>query len=471
MPFADTNLAAPNDFANSAGIFEHSSGTVTTTLTGRYVAVSDSCGDLSQSAGGSVALGGVNGQHDCVSAGGSAGNTASSRSAYYELNKLAEMARGWLPGNTWLQGQLPAFVNVNSTCNAFYGGGSVTFFRSGDGCRNTGELAAVFDHEWGHALDDNDANGVLSSSSEGYADIAAIFRLQTSCVGHGFFWTRDNGCGQTADGTGFNANEAQVGLPHCSLDCSGVRDADWDKHADHQPDTVTGFVCLSCNPAINPFSLCGRQVHCAAAPSRQAAWDLVARDLRGAPFHLDSQTAFLIGNKLFYQGSGNIGNWYSCVCPLVSDGCGATNAYTQWLAADDDNGNLTDGTPHMTAIHAAFQRHGMSCPVPLPQNSGCGAGPTSAPKLTGAGGSFSATLSWTAVPGATRYWVLRSEGHAGCEFGKTRIAETTATSFTDTAVANGRPYFYNVVAAGASSACFSPVSNCITVTPAPLTIN
>src|SRR4029450_10888479 len=87
-----------------------------------------------------------------------------------------------------------------------------------------------------------------------------------------------------------------------------------------------------------------RQVHCAAAPSRQAAWDFVTRDLTAPPFNLDRQTAFLVGNRIFYQGSGNIGAWHACTCAGSSSGCGATNAYIQWLAADDDNGNLNDGT-------------------------------------------------------------------------------------------------------------------------------
>ncbi|MCS7313826.1 MAG: endopeptidase, partial [Acidobacteria bacterium] len=179
----------------------------------------------------------------------------------------------------------------------------VNFYRSGGGCRNTGEIAAVLDHEWGHGLDDNDANGTISNSGEAYADIAAIYRLQTSCVGYGFFWTSDRGCGQTSDGTGYNANESQTGS-HCVLDCSGVRDADWDKHADHTPDTPQNFVCVHCNTGSGP---CGRQVHCAAAPTRQAAWDFAARDLQAPPFSFDSNTAFIIANKIFYQGSGNVG--------------------------------------------------------------------------------------------------------------------------------------------------------------------
>ena len=464
MPFADTGLASPNNFTNSAGVFNWTSGTTTTTLTGRYVDIVDSCGAVTNSATtGDILLGGTNGQHDCTNAGGSTGNTASSRSAFYEVNKLAEMARGWLPSNTWLNSRLTTNVNLNNTCNAFWNGSSINFYRSGGGCRNTGEIAGVFDHEWGHGMDDNDAAGSLSNSSEGYADIAAIYRLQDSCVGHGFFWTSNKGCGQTADGTGYNANEAQTGAAHCDTNCSGVRDADWARHNPNTPDTALGFVCSSCNTGTGP---CGRQVHCAAAPSRQAAWDLVARDLQSAPFNFDSQTAFIIGNKLFYTGSGNIGSWHSCTCGSSSSGCGSTNGYMQWLTADDDNGNLNDGTPHMTAIHAAFNRHGIACATPTPVNSGCSGGPTTAPTLSGTAGSFQSSLSWNSVSGATRYWVFRTEGHAGCNFGKAKIAEVTGTSYTDTQVANGRNYYYNVVAAGTSNGCFSRASNCVTVTPA-----
>ena len=91
-------------------------------------------------------------------------------------------------------------MNIVSTCNAFWNGSTVNFYRSGGGCRNTGEIAAVFDHEWGHGMDDNDTGGGLSNSSEGYADIAAIYRLQASCVGHGFSFatTPPGACGLTA---------------------------------------------------------------------------------------------------------------------------------------------------------------------------------------------------------------------------------------------------------------------------------
>jgi hypothetical protein len=464
MPFADTGLAFPNDFTSSAGTFDWTGGPVSTTLTGRYVDIVDGCGLVNEtSPTGTLDLGGVNDQHDCTSAGTSAGDTASSRSAFYEVNKLFEQARGWLPANAWLQSRLTTRLNLNNTCNAFWDGTSINFYRSGGGCRNTGELAGVFDHEWGHGLDDNDANGTLSNSSEAYADIAAIYRLQDSCVGYGFFATADNGCGQTADGTGFNANEDQNGGLHCNLDCSGVRDADYVQHEPNTPDSPLGFVCSSCLPGPGP---CGRQVHCAAAPVRQAAWDFAARDLQAAPYNYDRQTAFLVANRIFYQGSGNVGSWHACTCGVSASGCGAANGYMQWLAADDDDGNIGNGTPHMTALYNAFNRHGIACSTPTPQDAGCAGGPTAAPTVTATPDDGSVGLTWTDVGGAARYWVFRTEGHAGCEFGKALIAEVAGTSYTDTAVANGRTYYYNVVAAGASSACFGPAGSCVEATPA-----
>jgi hypothetical protein len=463
MPFANTGFASPNNFTNSAGNYNYTSGTATTSLNGQFVRIADNCGAISESsATGSINLGGANNQHDCTSGGASAGDTPAARSAFYEINKLKEQARGWLPNNSWLQAQLTANVNINSTCNAFWNGSTVNFYRSGAGCRNTGEIAAVFDHEWGHGLDDNDAAGTLSNSSEAYADITAIYRLQASCVGYGFFQTADQGCGQTADGTGFNSDESQVGASHCELNCSGVRGADWNQHADHQPDTALGFVCGSCTTGGGP---CGREVHCAAAPVNQAAWDLATRDLTAAPFNLDSQSAFIVANRIFFQGSGNIGSWHACTCGSSSSGCGAANGYMQWLTADDDNGNLNDGTPHMTAIFNAFNRHGIACATPTATNSGCAAGPSTAPTLSATPGDSSVALSWNSVAGASRFEVFRSEGHAGCNFGKTRIADITGTSFNDTQVANGRLYSYNVVAQGTSPSCLSRASSCVQVTP------
>ena len=114
-------------------------------------------------------------------------------------------------------------MNINLTCNAFWGGGTVNFYRSGGGCNNTGEIAGVFDHEWGHGLDDNDAVPTIASpSGEGIADIYTALRLNTSCIGRNF---RSTNC------TGF-------GDP--CLNCTGVRDIDYLKRLRACPTTTAG---------------------------------------------------------------------------------------------------------------------------------------------------------------------------------------------------------------------------------------
>ncbi|GEN12860.1 Peptidase propeptide and YPEB domain-containing protein [Myxococcus fulvus] len=473
MPWANTGLASPNNFTDGYGVFDYTAGTTaTTTLNGRYIRLVDTCGTLSASGAGNINLG--NGTVTCPTP--TSGNTAATRSAFYELNRIKELARGWLPTNTWLQASMTANVNINSTCNAFWNGSTVNFYRSGGGCRNTGEIAAVFDHEWGHGMDDNDTAGTLSNSSEAYADIASMYRLPfnpsatptsgqspASCVGYGFFQTTNNGCGMTADGTGYNVNEAQTGGAWCATNCSGVRDADYAAHNPATPTTPQNFVCTRCSSGTGP---CSRQVHCAASPVRQAAWDFIARDLRSAPFNYDWNTAQNIGNKVFYQGSGNIGSWHACNCTAgTSDGCAATNGYKQWLAADDDNGNINDGTPHMTAIYNAFNRHNIACATPAPVNSGCSGGPTAAPTVTVTPATGQVSLSWSAVSGATQYWVMKSDGVNGCQYGKARVATTTATNYVDGEVLSGHNTCYSIVAAGSSAACYGAASTCTCVSP------
>jgi hypothetical protein len=496
MPFADvTSGSGPKRFTNSAGVYDYGgSGVTTTQLRGeRLHAISDACGSqITQGSllEGGLSLGGASGDHDCVTGAPSAGvlasgNTAAARTTFYEVGKISEIGAGWMPDNTYIRGKLPgppspsdiffgfgALTNSNQlVCNGGYltspfSGALIGFGRSGSGCRNTGEIAHVIDHEWGHYLDDFDFSGNLNSTAEGYADIAALFRTQQSCGGVGMQVEDIDGCGLSPDGTGANVNEAWPGGTYCTSACSGARDADWVKHVPSLPADPLGFVCTQCADSFTGFGPCGgKRVHCGATPISQAAWDLVARDLQAPPHNFDSQSAFTLGNKLFYQGSDGVEEWYSCECGTSANGCEDTSGYKKWLAADDDNGNLADGTPHMTAIFDAFNRHGIACPTPLPKNSGCAGGPTAVPNVAATPGAFRVTLDWTAVPNATRYRVFRTEGHAGCNYGKALIAEVAGLTHTDTEVAAGRQYFYSVAAVGTNSACFGRLSPCVSATP------
>ena len=471
MPYADTGLPAPNDYTDGAGVYEFTEvHAATTTLAGRYVRVLDGCGALLEtSEAGNIDLGGVNGQHDCGSAGTSPGDTAAARTGYYELNEMFEIGRGWLPTNPWLHGGSITFLpnaGAGLSCNGYYSTADdvVATYRSGNGCMNYGEFSGVHSHEWGHALDNHDAIGEMSLSSEGYADIAALYRHQTTCNTYGIRAQFNQGCGLTLDGTGNNKNESQIeGTFHCDLDCSAGREQDWNMHADHVPDTPQNFVLVFCDSGGGP---CGTEMHCGAAPTFQAGWDFAARDLVGAPYNLERNDAFVVASRIFYQGSGNIGEWHSCDrVTATSDGCAATSGYMQWLAADDDNGNLIDGTPHMVALDAAFARHNIACDLVFPVDSGCAGRPTTAPILVAAGAGDRVDLSWTAVPGATRYRVLRAQGHDSCAKGKTVVAEVPGLGFTDTEVANGIAYGYSVQPVGTSGSCAGPSSTCESATP------
>jgi hypothetical protein len=467
MPFA--SVTTPNGpFVTTTGgtlSCAAAAGTATTALAGPFVRINDNCGAISESGPGNLDLG-VSAGTDCViPAGHSAGDTHSSRTGFYELNRIKEQARAHLPTNTWLTGQLVSNMNINLTCNAFWSTaqGTVNFYRDNNSaCRNTGEIAAVFDHEWGHGMDANGTQAGISSPGEGIADIYAFLRLNDPCVGRGFFKNQVcSGYGDPCDGTIANG-------------CTGIRNIDYLAHACDRPHTVTwitsGFTAAQCNGVARPAcpggggTPCNRATHCEGKIVGETAFDLARRDLTAAPFNFDINTAHEVATRLWYILAQPVVAWYTCA---AGGGCGATNGYMQALAADDDNGNLNDGTPHMTAIRAAFERHEIHCSTPAVVNGGCANVPTAVPVLTATAAAEGVNLSWTAVPNAVRYNVYRTEGVSACNFGKTKIAEVVApaTTFSDTGLLGGRLYSYIVIPTGSAATCFGRASACASATP------
>jgi hypothetical protein len=450
MPFADVMVGATAQTANSLGTFSCSpAGSIaTTTLAGPYVRVADQCGAVSETLACSADLNlGTSTGTDCeIPAGASFGNTHAARSSFYHLNRIAEHARVWLPNNNWLTQQLTDNVNISNTCNAVWDGHAVNFYKSGGGCNNTGEIAGVFLHEWGHGLDQNDG-GNFDSPSEAYGDITAFMATHVSCIGRGFRQTGN--CGGYGD---------------ACLNCTGVRDQDWNQHASHGPATPSGFVTNRCPGGGGP---CGREEHCESHVSAEALWDLAARDLPASG--LTPATAWNLADKLWYKSRlGSGGDAYNCSLPN-SDGCSATSWFQKIRAVDDDDGNLANGTPHAAAIFAAFDRHRIACGSPAdPSNQDSSTCPALlSPSLSGVPGSSSGTavLSWTSVPGAVSYRLLRND--AGCQAASTRLSQVPVTTFTDGPLPNGMPLYYSVQATASNAACDGGLSNCVAVTPQP----
>jgi len=205
------------------------------------------------------------------------------------------------PGLAWLDNQLSATVNEDQDqCNAYSNGDDIHFYKETPGvCENTGRIADVVYHEFGHSVHNNSlipGQGQFDGSlSEGLADTLAV-----SITG-------DHGMGR-----GFDFTDA----PLRDVDPVGIEKR-W-------PDDATG------------------EVHADGEIIGEALYDL--RKALQAKYGDDAGfTKFL---SLYYG-----------VMQRASD---IPSSYAAVLVTDDDNGNIADGVPDQCAIDSAFALHGLA---------------------------------------------------------------------------------------------------------------
>jgi trimeric autotransporter adhesin len=459
MPYANS---ATSTYANAAGVYSQTSGTVTSTLAGKYVKVTDSCGSISLSATAPADMSfGTSSGTDCTTPGvGGSGNTHAARTSYYHLTLWKEKAMAWLPGNSWLTGQVNDKVNLSQTCNAYWDGSAVNFFKSGGGCSNTGELPTVFLHEIGHGLDSNDGSPTSTvGSSEVYGDTNGILATHSSCLGVNFI------PGQNCSGYGNSCTS-----------CTGIREADYLKHSTATPSTpamLTGSTGYHCSKDSSYPGPCGYEGHCESVIGSEALWTLAANTTYGlmSKSGQDSNTAWFIADRLFFLSRPTAGDVYGCSTPATASGCGTSNWFMAYLAADDDNGNLSDGTPHGAEIYKAFNAHKIACSTysSIVDSTTCSISQT-APTLTATPGSGNIALSWGAVTGASSYYILRNEISSSA--GMMLLANTTSTSYTDSMVASGVTYYYSVVGytgtintSGGGGSCIGKLATVVSAAP------
>ncbi len=451
LPWADlSNLS----FTNGNGRFTFGGTPLTTTLNGQFVRIVDSCGAIAANTGGpsgNLQLGSSSSGTDCSTPGvGGAGNTRSSRTTFFWVNRAKEVARSWLPANNWLFQKLRTNVNLNQTCNAYWDGSTLNFFKSGGGCGNSGELPGVAIHELGHGLDYNDGNGPAGDkgSGESNGDLFAALMLHNSCIGDGFRPTLCSGSGDP-----------------CTV-CTGVRDIDWARRASNAPHTVGNYVQPNCSTSSNYRGPCGREGHCESIVPSEAVWDFVKRDLPNQG--LSSAAAWNLMERLWFTSRATAGSSYTCNASgttWTSSGCNAGSLWKALRAADDDDGNLANGTPHGAALFIAFNRHGMACitdPGTAVTFAACTPPPT--PTIATSPDDEKVKLTVTGfAPGV--YDVYRND--VGCDSAFTRISVNhSVTGTQDATVVNGQTYFYQVVAhASGNVACSSQPSACKMVVP------
>jgi hypothetical protein len=355
--------------------------------------------------GGQIALG--TGGLDQV---GNGRSVPADRNTFYHLNQVRRIALKWLPALGWLYTQVRSFTNIQDTCNAFYDG-DVNFFRSGGGCNNTGEIADVVYHEWGHGLDLN-TNAGDGATGEATADVVSMHVTRSPLIGPGF----------RVDGT-----------PVRNVDPAGPRG----------PLTVAN-VGTKC-PSIGSLGPLGYEVHCEGEIYGQAAWQLSQALVARHGHH----TGWRESEKIFFNSLPDAGGYLAT---------SALPVYSAYLFADDDDGNLTNGTPHATEIYNAFNAHGIAL-AQRPATPHC-ARPAQ-PVVTVTPACDGVQVSWTAVPGAVTYEVLR--GEVRLDQPQLPIASIVppSTSFHDTEAAPATDYWYVVMAvdaAGCESTIESPVA-------------
>jgi hypothetical protein len=354
---------------DATGHYEYTGGPATCHLDGEFVQMADACGPIWPSLieGGEL---GFNGNTppvpDCHHLGGP-GNTWATRTGFYHLTNINRKADGFLPGNAWLQGKVTANVNADGTCNAFWDGAAATFYGSGGGCSNAGHIGGVLLHEFGHGLDANTGGAAPDQASgEAVGDTFAFLQTRDGCIGTEF--------------------RPGVNCDNCTA-CTGVRDvSDFDIYGPAtiaRPSNVASDTGINCDVFACPYAgsmgPMGYEAHCESYIASSANWDLAQK------------LVLALGTEPGWAKMDDI--WYGSLTPSKSayqvtsggqcnpsasvDGCAATNWYTVYLAVDDDDGNLANGTPNGCRIFDAFDAHGIACGT----RPACSGGPTPTPTV------------------------------------------------------------------------------------------
>ncbi|MBI3658262.1 MAG: hypothetical protein HY232_17800 [Acidobacteria bacterium] len=387
------------------GFYAYTSGDAAVTLNGQYFRLVDRCGSVSARTStepGDIDLGAGNGT-DCDRDPGS-GTTRAGRNSFYSINHARLLATKYLMGHPatarLLNSRFFVNTNISNRCNAFYSL-AVFFFKSGGGCNNTGEISDVVYHEWGHGLDLVTNGARNGAKGEAVSDINSMLHTRDRCVGPGFH----------QEG---RAQEGESAL--CSLEAC--------------PTSVRDIGCMVTLSDIR--SVCTRaEVHCDSHVLSGAAWDLSQLLVQ----RYGENEGWRVAERLFFLAMPKMQTY-------VPTGNG--NAYTAYLLAADDDGNIDNGVPDGDLIFQAFNAHDIAREE-VPNFRTLCVDPPSTPALSAVAGDRRVGLSWTTAPGATNYQIVRRVRGASMAF-YPLADDVTDTQYQDLQVGNGVTYDYIVTA-------------------------
>ena len=212
---------------------------------------------------------------------------------YYHLQQMVQTASHYIT-SPWFDRPLTANTNLTRTCNAHWDTlqGTVNFY-SGDGrCANSGLIADVIYHEWGHGLDANTGGIVDGAFSEGIGDIISMLMTRSHIVG-----------------------------PDFGLNGRAVRDLEPDKV---YPQDVSG------------------SVHNTGLIIGSTFWNL----FKALKEQYSEDEALEILRRYAFQ--------------MIFTAERYTDVYDALLVIDDNDADLSNGTPNICLLNKIFKHHGLA---------------------------------------------------------------------------------------------------------------
>ncbi len=118
--------------------------------------------------------------------------TLSHVSGYYHVNVIHDFMKSFFPSFPTLDFSLPTQIDLSSgSCNAFYSGSDINFYETAGGCHSMALIGDVVYHEYGHGINDKfyqwqGASWDNGAMGEGYADVWGFSITQIPIVGNGY---------------------------------------------------------------------------------------------------------------------------------------------------------------------------------------------------------------------------------------------------------------------------------------------
>ncbi len=221
-------------------------------------------------------------------------------SAFVNVTIGKVRARALMPSiAAWLDQSLSVTVNEDDVCNAYSTGDDIHFFRASPLCENTGRLADVVTHELGHSVHKQSIIAGAGAFNAALSEGLSDFFAATVVGDH-------------ALGRGFQFTDSPVR----DLDPDG-QEAVWPRDKSADPH-VTGLIIGG------------------------ALWDL-----RTALIAKLGDAAGLAQTDAIFAG-------------VLQRSPDVPGSFLAAQIADDDDGNLGNGTPHFCLLESAFGRHGLA---------------------------------------------------------------------------------------------------------------